>query len=527
MTKLESTIDTVMRRLKSELAAETWESRRRYYNQMIGLAKSLGINEPCQNLYDAYVADDHGSEERHRLHIRCVKLLDAASGTEAKDENGRLYNELPMPSIAETQEYFQDREYPSLKRIGIDHLIVKATMEMQHLNLTNSTTGQYRHAWMDIRRYFHEHSHFEYNELLLRHFIRKIGVDRGDGSMMEWKCKINRKAALVLIEVANTGRFNWAVAGENTICTCPEIEPIRNHYLLTQTNRNLSKSTVGLHNYVFRKAIAFLGIETADDLRLMSPDSVRHVTVDFAGICNRRSMATLLPILRSLLKFLYESGYVGKNLSGLVMSGYMQKGSVAGYMSAKDQNLLLTHLDQEPKRTKAIIFLAIKLGLRDSDICNLRFQEIDWQNDRIRLLQEKTGNPLVLPLLPDVGNALMDYILHERPKRNDRYPYVFLRQQAPYKRITTVYHICSKLITKLGITPVNGKSKGVHVYRYTMVHKLLEAKTPHQVITDVLGHVSKESDKPYISMEESMLRVCALDLSVIGKISWEGGVKND
>ena len=70
------------------------------------------------------------------------------------------------------------------------------------------------------------------------------------------------------------------------------------------------------------------------------------------------------------------------------------------------------------------------------------------------------------------------------------------------------------------IQPVNGKTKGLHLFRYTLTHRLLSAKVPHQVVTDILGHTSKESDKPYISLEESMLRMCALDLSEIGKIHW-------
>jgi integrase len=526
MNKLEQSIETVLQQIKPDLAATTWESRQRYFNQMQKTANSLGINEPCQALYDAYVADDNGSEERRSLHICCVRLLDAVSGTESVDEAGRLYNEPPMPSSTEAQDFFKKRDFPLTNKVNIDILIVKAEAEMQHLNQTDSTMGQYRHAWMDVRRYFREHKTSMYDEQLLQQFIREIRSKRNDGSMKEWKWKINRKAALVLIEVANSGRFHWAIARENMIGSSPEIEPIRDQYLSSLRCRNLSKSTIGMHDYVFRKIIEFLGIETAEDLFLFSAENVRRVIVCFADLCNNRSMATILPILRSLLKALQVTGHIEKNLSGLVMSGFLQKGSVTSYISPEDQKLRLTQLSKEPKRTKAIILLAIKLGLRDGDICNLRFHEIDWQNDKIRLLQEKTGDPLVLPLLPDVGNAIMDYVLHERPKRGDRYPYVFLRQQAPYNRITTVYHVCSKLIAKLGITPVNGNSMGVHVYRYTMVHRLLAAKTPHQVITDALGHVSKESDKPYLSMEEFMLRLCAMDLSVAGKISWEGGSEN-
>jgi hypothetical protein len=52
-------------------------------------------------------------------------------------------------------------------------------------------------------------------------------------------------------------------------------------------------------------------------------------------------------------------------------------------------------------------------------------------------------------------------------------------------------------------------------------------KTPHQIITDALGHTSKESDKPYISMEEQMLRKCPLDFSLIGQKYWKEGDFND
>lgn len=208
------------------------------------------------------------------------------------------------------------------------------------------------------------------------------------------------------------------------------------------------------------------------------------------------------------------------------MGCFVQRSSVAAYLSEKDQAELVAQLEKESKRNKAIILLAMHLGLRDCDICNLTFQSIDWQNDKISLVQTKTDEPITLPLLPDIGNALMDYILNERPKRTDHYPYIFLREKAPHHKLSTVYLICSKLFSLLEIKPINGKSKGVKLFRYSIVHKLLAAKVPHQVITDVLGHTSKESDKPYLSMEDSMLKMCALDLSVIGRISWKEGALN-
>lgn len=523
MTKLETVINTILQQLKPELANETWESRRRYFNQMLKNAKSLGITEPCAKLYDAFITDDNGSPERRAMHVRCVRLVDALACTQARDEHGILFNEPPMPDDAEVHELFQDREFPIAADVRIDHLIVKAEIEMRYLNLTNSTIGQYKHSWMNIRRYFYDAGVPGYDEALMKCFIQEINNQRDKGSMKEWKWKINRKAAHVLMEVANTGHFLWGMINRDANCKSSELESIRSQYLESLEQRNLSRSTIDLHDYVFRKTVEFTGIKTPQDLVALSPEKIHLVITKFAGICNRRSMATILPILRSLLAFFHTTGLIRNDLSGIVMGCFVQRGSVAAYISEKDQTKLVAQLAKESKRTKAVILLAMQLGLRDCDICNLTFQEIDWRNDKIRLNQKKTGEPLVLPLLPDVGNALMDYILNERPKRIDNYPYIFLRKQAPHNKLTSFYSTCSKLLSCLGIKPVNGTATGMHLFRYSMVHKLLVAKVPHQVITNALGHTSKESDKPYLSMDESMLRMCALNLSVIGRITWKEG----
>jgi len=329
--------------------------------------------------------------------------------------------------------------------------------------------------------------------------------------------------AHVLLEVAHTGCYHWEPIHRKISCNTPEIEVIRQQYINFLKQRNLQKSSIELRDYVFRKTVEFAGIETKKDLQSLTPQKVQVVIGKFASICSSRSMSTILPILRSILKFFHTSGLVKRELSGMVMGGFVQRGSVATYISQENQKKLISGLGKECKRTRAIIFLALRLGLRDCDICHLTFQNIDWQHDKIYLTQKKTGEPLVLPLLPEVGNALMDYILNERPKRNDSYPYIFLRKQAPYNKLISVYLTCSHLFNKIGIKPENGNAIGIHVFRYSLVHRLLLAKVPHQVIQNTLGHTSKKSSKPYLSMEESMLRMCALDLSVIGRITWREG----
>lgn len=449
---------------------------------------------------------DHGSAERRSMHKRCVRLLDKVSGTRSKDKNGLPYNPIRLPGERDTQEFFKDQTIPSVWR-NLTGLSDYKGSNMKYLCLTDSTMGQYRHAWIEIKHYCLEHGTVFFDKPILDQFLSEIKKRIHVGTIKEWKWKINRKAVFVLYEVAETGGFKWGqIPNQATLMKTPEIEQIRLEYLTSLKCRNLERNTVDLYNYVFRKMVSFSGIATAEDLFLLKPVDSHCVISGFAAVCNSESMSTILPIFRSILKELDSRGWIEKDISGAVINGAHRKRSVSSYISPEDEEHLVEQLNNESKRDKAVILLVLCLGLRDCDITRLTFNEIDWMNDRIMITQKKTGKLLKLPLLPDVGNALLDYIKNERTQRGDGYRYIFLREQAPHNKLSSVYSICSRLLLKLGITPVNGNKIGVHLFRYSLVHKLLKAKVPHQIITDTLGHVSKESDKPYLSMEESMLR---------------------
>ena len=68
------------------------------------------------------------------------------------------------------------------------------------------------------------------------------------------------------------------------------------------------------------------------------------------------------------------------------------------------------------KRNYAILLLATRLGLRASDIAALSFNNIDWDKNLITLIMQKTGKIIELPLLPEVGNAIIAYLKYGRPK---------------------------------------------------------------------------------------------------------------
>lgn len=524
MKKLETIIAQVLEEIRPEHTVGTFESRKQSLNRFLRFAQKHGFDEPCQELFDAFTADDKGSVDIRFLKTHAVRLVDRVAETHAKDRNGRLYNEPALPSHAEVEQYFADMVFPLSEDVDLNYLIVFSEKILERYDLTVSTIGQYRHAWIDLRRFCLDRATTTYCKSIIMEFVNDARAQYDQGIMKAWKWKINRKASLVLIEIAETGTFNWRhIPHRDLSCGEPKLDKLRDKYLESLRSRNLEINTIDLHDYVFRYGLKHGSISSYDRLTELCTDDVTAIIQGFSDNCTDRSVATIIPILRSILKYLYDECIVRNDYSGMVMSVFVQRNHVVPYISSEDDVIVSKAIEVESLRNKAIILLALKLGLRDIDICTLKMSSIDWINDCLHIPQKKTDVPLCLPMLPDVGNALMEYITKERPLPHDGYPYVFRRKQAPYNRLSSAYPVCSKFIKYNGLRPVNGDSTGVHVLRYTLVNRLLKARVPHQVVTDTLGHTSKESDKPYLTMEADMLRLCALDLSICGVPSWMGG----
>lgn len=161
------------------------------------------------------------------------------------------------------------------------------------------------------------------------------------------------------------------------------------------------------------------------------------------------------------------------------------------------------------KRNLCILLLASRLVMRSGDIVKLSFSEVDFGNGRINYIQEKPGKPQSLPLLPEVENALKDYICNGRPDCDeDR---IFLRLEAPYRSLTTsavrnVVNVCMK---KSGVEP-NGRRHGSHIFRSSAATSMVNDGVSYEVVRRILGHKDPNVVKHYASLDVINLKNCAL-----------------
>jgi len=159
-------------------------------------------------------------------------------------------------------------------------------------------------------------------------------------------------------------------------------------------------------------------------------------------------------------------------------------------------------------RDAAITLLALTTGLRACDLVGLRLADIDWRAQTLGIVQQKTHNPLTLPLPALVTAKLADYVLGERPGSGD--DHVFLRCKAPHVRLAdhaSIYRVIAETFRTAGVTDLNA---GTRLLRHSAASRLLRAAVPLPTISAVLGHADPESTNLYLSVDAARLLECVL-----------------
>lgn len=227
---------------------------------------------------------------------------------------------------------------------------------------------------------------------------------------------------------------------------------------------------------------------------------------------------TVLPGVRSFFRFLNEHDIFQQDWDmslrvvlarkRKIQPGFTQE-EVEGILAASKHSMVCG------KRDHAILILAANTGLRSVDIIHLRLEDVDWRKNEIRISQHKTGNELTLPLLPDVGNAIADYVLHERPVSECRK--IFLSVKKPYQELSNqgMCNIVVRAAKASNIDTEMKKQHGIRSFRRSVGLRMLEAEIPLDLIREVLGHRSPNAIKPYLAIDNAHLRWCSLTLNGI------------
>lgn len=299
---------------------------------------------------------------------------------------------------------------------------------------------------------------------------------------------------------------------------CPaRFRPLRDDYLASCRRRGNAEATVVTKDRAASQFLAYLAEVGVDDLAVLGVRDVSGFLLR-QGRLRRKTVASLRSCLVDFLGALAVAGQAPAGLADrLPPHRHVRHESDPHPWTAEEIRLLLARIDRLSavgKRDYAMILTTARLGLRVSDLRGLELGDLDWRAKQITIVQHKTGRPLRLPLLDDVGWAIIDYIREGRPETTC--PKVFVKHRHPFDAFGCSSSVATRLpryAARAGIEFPPGQVCGMHSLRGALAVAMIGGGAPIPVVSAVLGHASSDTTQAYcLRFDVERLRDCALDV---------------
>jgi site-specific recombinase XerD len=275
-------------------------------------------------------------------------------------------------------------------------------------------------------------------------------------------------------------------------------------YLLQE--RGLAAATVQLYERVARRFLAERSGPLAEDLAGLSGAAVNTFVLRESRR-RPRSAGVVVCGLRALLRFLHARGLIAEPLAAAVPAVARRREDLPRGLAAGQVGRLLDSCDRSTavgRRDYAILVLLSRLGLRCGEVAALAFGDVDWRAGEL-VIRGKGSRIDRLPLPADVGEALVDYLRHGRPRGFGRT--VFLTACAPVTAISraTIKDLLVGACRRAGIPRV-----GAHRLRHTVASELLSHGAGLREIGQLLRHQDLGTTALYAKVDQAALSRLAL-----------------
>ena len=306
---------------------------------------------------------------------------------------------------------------------------------------------------------------------------------------------------------------------------CPaRFRQLRDDYVAWCRARGNAEATVATKDKAASRFLGFLAEAGAGDLAGLGVRDVSGFLLRQRGL-RRKTIAGMRSSLADFLDFLAAAGRAPQGLAGrLPPHRHLRRESEPHLWTAEEIRRVLAVTGRQSaagKRDYAMILATARLGVRISDLRQLELGDLDWRAKTLTIVQHKTGRPLSLPLLDDVGWAVIDYLRHGRPET--ACPKVFVKHCYPFGTFGCSSSIATRLpryAARAGIGFPPGQVCGMHSLRGALAVAMIGNQTPIPVVSAVLGHASSDTTQAYyLRFDIDRLRCCALDVEdLIGRV---------
>lgn len=300
----------------------------------------------------------------------------------------------------------------SRKTVPIPDLMSAANMELIRLDFKSSTLSRHSKEFRSFSNYCRENEITAYDaETGPQYFQHCYGLDIGNSTAKLTKQQLDTRCSIRFLD--DIFQFGYALRYSHHDYTVPrQYVDLLEEYLAWCHRNNSSDGTIRVKRTKIRQFFCFLdgrGIELSD---LTAAEISDFMTT----LCryHRATIHVFSSVLRDFFRYLHENGILDDDLSSSVPRPkiYVEE-NIPETWDPEEVRQLLSVIDRSNaigKRDYAMLLLAILLGMRAGDICALKFKNLDWHQKLITYTQQKTQKVNTLPLLPVIGDAIIDYL---------------------------------------------------------------------------------------------------------------------
>lgn len=397
------------------------------------------------------------------------------------------------------------------KTIPITTLLEIADMELLRLVFKTSALNRHSKEFCNFLNYCRENAIETYCVGTGPQYFKSLyGLNIGDTTVKLNQQQLDTRCSIRFLD--DIFQFGYALRhSHHDYAVSQKYAGLLEEYLARCSKNNGSKGTIRVKKIKIRQFFSFL-----DGRKIAFSDLTSADISDFMTTLCRYHRATIhvfSSILRDFFRYCHEIGILEKDISLCVPRPkiYTEE-NIPETWTPDEVRQVLNVIDRSNaigKRDYAMLLLAILLGMRAGDICALKFKNLDWNQKLIVYTQQKTQKVNTLPLLPIIGEAIIDYLKFGR--LDSKCDNVFIRHIHPYGEFqssTAVSENLKKYMRHAGLSVK--KRKAAHSLRHTLASSLLCEGIPLITISNILGHNSLKTTSAYTKVDIPALRKCAL-----------------
>lgn len=398
---------------------------------------------------------------------------------------------------------------------NLRYLMGYTASEMEKLGYSANSMKHYWEVWSRYLKFTNEDT---VNRTDMDSFLAdKYGIGTHSRKPTRYQ-RTALRAMNVLEYFSKTGKIYIRFPLADPVPIDNRLIPAAERFVLWMKEAGYAETTIHTHERVARRFLDSAASYGLEDIASIDASHISNFIMEITG--HRGKVSYELNSLRVFFRYLHRSGMVTEKPTLFIPTSnrLRLREHLPSVWEEDDVSAILQCVDRgNPvgKRDYAMILLAVRLGLRGSDIKKLCFSDIDWEKETLTVTQQKTKELLVLPLTNEIGMALIDYLKEGRPISSE--PYIFLALRAPYQPLSKYNHlhqVLNKYIRRSGVALCADKAHGMHSLRHTLASRLLEQGTPLPVISGILGHRDSNTTMEYLRIDVEQLRSCTLEMEV-------------